>query len=156
MKAPAHTSGWYLQSADSQPLVCFYMQLQPKSRHVSAEQQHVPSVHRWPFFMSDASIHLCRSSSRRLFSSLKMLPDYCLNTRPLRDLFDQIEESHDGKPKLGRKLYIIEHDRTCTRHKLLLWGSHPLTFLLEYTWSGCQTDNLRFGLWKITMGILHK
>lgn len=50
MKAAAHTSGWYLQSADSQQLVCFYMQLKPKSRPLSAGHAH--SVHRRPSLLA--------------------------------------------------------------------------------------------------------
>lgn len=76
VKAQACTSGWYLQSADSQLLVCFNMQVKPKSRCPGwGASPLCLQMTALVFFISEASIHLCQSSSRRQISSVKVLPE---------------------------------------------------------------------------------
>ncbi len=66
VKFAPHTPGWYLQSADSQLLVCFYMQLRPKSSWAAWAR---PSV--------------CTGDQ---FSSLRLLPESPQQSRSLRVL----------------------------------------------------------------------
>lgn len=97
IKAVAHTSGWYLQSADSQLLVCFY--IKPKSRHLSWAAQACPSVQVTlvVFFFSDASVQLSPFFLKEAVTSLKLLPESPLRYTPLCELLSQLQVSHDGE-----------------------------------------------------------
>lgn len=89
MRAAAHTLGWYLRSPDSQLLVWFYMQLKPKSRHLS------PSVHMWfwlfSFYQMPAVFNFPILSQGGSFHHWSCC-QHRLNNTPL---LSQVQESHD-------------------------------------------------------------
>lgn len=90
----AHTSGWYLQSADSQLLVCFYTKLKPKSGQqipaVQLEHDSQRAVDLGCFLLP--AIIFClykRASNFPLETSLR--------TPPLHLPLDHLQDLHNGK-----------------------------------------------------------
>lgn len=100
IKAVPHTSGWYLQSADSQLLVCFY--IKPKSRHLSWAAQASPSVQVTlvVLFFSDASVQLSPFFLKEAVTSLKLLQESSLRYTPVCELLTLLHVSHDGKHEI--------------------------------------------------------
>ena len=107
IKTPAPAWGWYLQSADSQPLVFFYMQLRTKRRHLS-----------WAESLSQCADGLTVLSLSAFF--LKGAAFITGAGEPL-PVF-QLQESHDEKPK-------AEHDEAWSSIQDITpyWCSHRAT-----------------------------
>lgn len=95
LRKETHTWGWYLQSADSQLLVCFGMHL--KLADILAEQ-HCTSVHRWPWLFSSSHIPAFMFSILPPVDRFHRWSQSCLNTSPLCKLLDQLLDHMMGNP----------------------------------------------------------